>query len=122
MRSAIGAAVLFACAAHADEQPAAPAAKPLDLRLGDIRRYVPPEMLEEPLADEQDEDDSRNVVVKGRRTPAEPPPEKRPVPQGIAAPFWAIRHPLKAWRVLVPDPNARASERPDPMPPPPKRY
>jgi hypothetical protein len=73
-----------------------------DLRAPDVRRVLPAP------------DDT--VVVESRRKAPPPDPEKKPVPVAIAAPFWALRHPTKAWRIFVPDPNATPSGPPDPVP------
>ena len=90
---------------------AAPAARrPLDLRAPDVRRLLPAEQWRYPLSD----DDS--VTVESRRNAPPPDPQKREVPGGIVAPFWALRHPTKAWRILAPDPNAQAAGPPDPVP------
>ena len=40
------------------------------------------------------------------------------VPNEIIAPFWALAHPLQAWKVFLPDPNAPALGKPDVVPPP----
>jgi hypothetical protein len=81
---------------------AAPAVlpRPLDLRLPNPRRFIPPEQLNEPWTEELDE-----VLIRPRRQPPDLP-ERRAVPQGLAGLFWAARRPTQAWRLLVPDPNA----------------
>ncbi len=97
-----------------DAVPAAPAkAAPLDLRIGDIRRYVPNEILDTPIEEQLEE-----IIVNGER-PA-PLPEQRVVPQGLGALFYAAAHPTQAWRILLPDPNYVAPERSedDPREPP----
>lgn len=91
------------------------ARKSLDLQPRNLERYFTRAQLDEPL---QDPDDPDAVVVEGRRTDVPPDPEKQPVPGGIAAPFWALRHPTKAWRLFVPDPNAAPAGPPaEPVPP-----
>ena len=75
----------------------------LDLRLGDIRRYVPEREWSAPLP-EQLED----VEVIGRGTPDMV--ETRPVPMGLGALFFAARHPTQIWRIFVPDPNFELPE------------
>lgn len=87
-----------------------PRRKPLDLRAPDVRRIVSAAALREPLPTDGDE-----VTIESRRAPV-PDPATPAVPGGIAAPFWAIRHPTQAWRILAPVPNARAAQRPDPVP------
>lgn len=92
-----------------------PGGPPLDLRLGDLRRYVPPEALYAPWTDELDE-----VLVRSHRRPPDLP-ERRAVPQGLGGLFWAARRPTESWRLFVPDPNAAAvppRSPDDPQPPP----
>ena len=114
-------------AAKADEREIAPAARPpdslasqpgpvmlpppmlepgqvLDLRLGDIRRYVPVREWSAPLP-EQLED----VEVIGRHGTPDMV-ETRPVPMGLGALFFAARHPTQIWRIFVPDPNFELPE------------
>jgi len=76
----------------------------LDLRLGDIRRYVPQREWSAPLP-EQLED----VEVVGRRGTPDMV-ETRPVPMGLGALFFAARHPTQIWRIFVPDPNFQLPE------------
>lgn len=88
---------------------------PLDLRLGDLRRYVPPEELHAPWTADLDE-----VLVQSRRRSPDLP-ERRAVPQGLGGLFWAARRPTESWRLFVPDPNAAAvppRSPDDPQPPP----
>ena len=101
--------LLLAPAAFA--QSAGPPRKPLDLRAPDVRRVLPAEQWRYPLPAPED-----TVIVESRRKAPPPDAEKAPVPGGIAAPFWALRHPTKAWRIFVPDPNAAESGPPDPVP------
>ena len=87
----------------------------LDLRLGDLRRFVPAEVLHEPWTPELDE-----VVIRPRREPPDLP-ERRAVPQGLGGLWWAAQRPTQAWRLFVPDPNAAAvppRSPDDPQPPP----
>lgn len=96
-------------------QTAAPPAPKLDLRTGDLRRFVPPEDLYEPWTSDLDE-----VVIRPRRG-APDLPERRAVPQGLGGLWWAARRPTQSWRLFVPDPNASpaAPRSPDdPQPPP----
>ncbi len=91
---------------------AAPVARrPLDLRAPDVRRLLPAEQWRYPLPGDDD-----SVTIESRRNAPPPDPEKSEVPGGIVAPFWALRHPTKAWRIFVPDPNAKAAAPPDPVP------
>lgn len=77
---------------------------PLDLRIGDIRRYVPAEILDTPI-----EEDFEEIIVNGQRP--EPLPERRAVPQGLGALIYGVTNPLQAWRILAPDPNVVIPER-----------
>lgn len=90
-------------------QPAATTRAPLNLQVGDIRKYMMPN--EYRAAVNGPDADGADIVVQGER---EAPPLKsmQPIPGGIATPFWMMAHPLKAWRALLPDPNA-----PPPGPP-----
>jgi hypothetical protein len=94
--------------------------KPLDLRLTQaelrsiIRRYEARtgEILTAPVLDEEVE-----VTAPGPLAPM------RDVSQdvwgGVAAPFWAIRHPTQAWRILVPiPPKGEPTEAEPPVPDP----
>ncbi len=72
---------------------------PLDLRVGDVRSFLPPGQWAEPLPADIDE-----VIVRSRKK--EPDiPERKTVPQGLGGLFWAATRPTEAWRLLVPDPN-----------------
>ncbi len=85
--------------------PAPRGPTPLDLRLGDLRRYFTPAELQSPLPDMIGDE----IVVEGTHG-TEPDPSRAPIPVGLVAPFWAVTHPFSAWRVFVPDPNAIAAE------------
>ena len=102
----------------ADGVAALPAATPpvrLDLRPGDLRRFVPAETLHAPWTQELDE-----VVIRPRHEPPDLP-ERRAVPQGLGGLWWAAQRPTQSWRLFVPDPNAAAvppRSPDDPQPPP----
>jgi len=85
---------------------AAPPRRPLDLRLGDLRRYFTPEELQSPLPDLIADE----ILVEGVGG-AEASPAGPPIPVGLVAPYWAATHPLSAWRIFLPDPNAVATPR-----------
>ena len=95
---------------------ASSAAPKLDLRLGDLRGFVPSEELYAPWTTELDE-----VVIRPRREPPDLP-ERRAVPQGLGGLWWAAQRPTQAWRLFVPDPNAldtiplRSPDEPQPPP------
>ncbi|MFN5011877.1 MAG: hypothetical protein ACK5F5_11785 [Gammaproteobacteria bacterium] len=101
-------------------QPVAPAAVSaaaprLDLRLGDLRRFVSAEDLYAPWTTDLDE-----VVIRPRREPPDLP-ERRAVPTGLGGLVWGVRNPIQSWRLFVPDPNASAAaprSPADPQPPP----
>ena len=95
--------------------PSASAAKaatsnPLDLRVGDVRRYMMPSEYRAVLG--APDADADTVVVEGKRELL-PMKSERPVPGGLIAPFWALAHPLQSWRIFVPDlKNQPAQDRP----------
>jgi hypothetical protein len=97
------------------ETPKPEARKPLDLRIGDIRRYMMPDEYREAL--NAANADENTVVVEGNRELLAMKSD-RPVPNAIMAPFWAIAHPLQSWRILVPDLKRPPPGPPDVVPPP----
>lgn len=90
-----------------------PQKKLLDLRVGQLRRYLLPGDAAKLQADRPPLHSIETVIVEGNRDKI-PDRLKKPIPGG---PFGAIIHsvtnPTQAWRVLAPDPNA-------PPPPPPR--
>ena len=89
-----------------DPKTRAVAQKPLDLRVGDVRKYMMPNEFQ--AAVNAPDADKYAIVVEGNR----PPPELkslRAVPMGLGALFWSFRHPSGAWRIFVPDVNAPPS-------------
>ncbi len=107
-----GAAILSGTAAAA-ESVAKPAAK-LDLRLGDLRRFVDPADLYTPLPRDLDE-----IIIRSRPLPADIP-EQRILPKGLGGLWWGAKNPTQAWRLLAPDPNEvlRPRNPDDPKEPP----
>jgi hypothetical protein len=94
-----------AAAATARPRTEVPAtAGPLDLRLGDLTRFLDSGQFTLPLPEELEE-----IIVNGRRP--EPLPEHKVIPTGLAALAYAVRHPTKAWRIFVPDPNVMIADR-----------
>ena len=95
------------------------AAKPLNLRVGDIRSYMLPDEYSEALG--APDADSNTVIVEGKRELL-PMKSEQAVPGGLIAPFWAIAHPLQSWRIFVPDVQNAPKDHPrDPdekIPPP----
>jgi len=72
---------------------------PLDLRVGDIRGFLPPSQWAEPLPADIDE-----VIIRSRKK--EPDiPERKAVPHGLGGLVWAAPRPTEAWRLLIPDPS-----------------
>ena len=76
------------------------ASAPLDLRLGDIRKFIPTEELDTPLDAAIDEVVVRSPRVRSRL------PERMPIPRGLGGLGWLLDHPTQFWRLFVPDPNA----------------
>jgi hypothetical protein len=107
-----------AAAAPASAHTAGPVAKPrpakpLNLRIGDVRKYMMPNEFSAALA--APDADSDTVVVEAHRELL-PMKFEQPVPGGIIAPFWALAHPLQSWRIFVPDLNMKPVEE-DPRDP-----
>lgn len=131
----IGGAFLICTSALADEpkgaapvDPVAPASdkaasepeplpKVLDLRVGDIRKYMTPEEFRALLAGREEE---RNTVVVQANVPLLPVKSDQPIPSGmpLLPLWWAVTNPTQSWRILVPDLNAPPSGPPDKIPPP----
>jgi hypothetical protein len=118
---AVGVALLLSAATQAADPPkrVAPpptASKPLNLKIGDIRKYMTPQ---EYLAAINTADaDRSDIVVEGAR--ATPKLEsERPVPGGLGSLWYAARNPAHSWRIFLPDVNAPAAGPVyDPVPPP----
>ena len=95
------------------------ARKPLDLRVGDVRKYMMPNDYRAVLAAPDAEKDT--VVVEGRRELL-PVESEKPIPVGPLMPlWWGLTHPTQSWRIFLPDLN-RPEEGPrepeDKVPPP----
>jgi hypothetical protein len=130
-RAGLGVALLVCAAAEAAEPaavaPAAPSAppasipkaavtKPLDLRIGNVRRYMPPEEYRAALG--APDADKNTVVVEAQRELL-PVKYERPIPPGLLmAPIWALMNPKESWRILLPDINHAPIPPPDVVPPP----
>jgi len=114
--------VLLLCAATAAADPPKPAAtraavsKPLNLKIGDIRKYMTPnEYLAAISAPDADKTD---IVVEGERA-APKLKSELPVPGGFGSLWYAATNPLQSWRILLPNVNAPAAEPVyDVVPPP----
>ncbi len=95
-----------------------PAPKRLDLRIGDVRKYMMPNEFHAAIS--APDADQNTVIVEGSRELL-PVKSDRSVPAGIVAPFWALLNPLQSWRILVPDlkrPEEGPREPADKVPPP----
>jgi hypothetical protein len=91
--------------------------KPLDLRIGDLRKYMTPEEFRA-LSVPPDES---NTVVVNADAPLVPMKSELDVPGGLIAPFWALAHPTQAWRLFLPDARVDITKIPPPdnkIPPP----
>lgn len=110
--------VLLLCAAAHAADPPAPAGKavkpsaakparsaPLNLRIGDVRRYLTPADFQAAL--NAPDADANSVVVEGTRQAA-PLQSQNAVPGGLASLWYALRKPTQSWRILLPDVNAPA--------------
>jgi hypothetical protein len=135
MKSGIAWAItLMLCAATRADQPPAPHApntqapasatpqrgtpppKTLDLRIGDVRKYMMPNEYRAAL--NVPDADKTTVIVQGERAVA-PLQSERPQPVGLGAVYSLFRHPTSAWRLFVPDTSAYAPQPgpPDVVPP-----
>lgn len=128
--SALGVTLIICAAAEAVEpaavvpvsQTVPPAAiakpavtKPLELRIGNVRRYMPPEEYRASLGAP---DAEKNTVLVEGRSELLPVKYEQPIPVAPIAPFWAIFHPLQSWKIFVPDFNRPDPGPPDVVPPP----
>ena len=90
--------------------------KPLDLRIGDVRKYMMPNEYRAAL-DEPDAE--RNTVVVEAQRELLPVQYEKPIPVGPLVPlFWGLMHPTQSWRILLPDLNRAPDGPPDVVPPP----
>jgi hypothetical protein len=103
-------------ATNAPHRDATTASKPMDLRIGDIRKYMTPNEYHAAL--NAADADKSTVIVEGARAVA-PLQSERPQPVGLGAVYSLFRHPTSAWRLFVPDTSAYAPQPgpPDVVPP-----
>jgi hypothetical protein len=95
---------------------AAKPAKPLDLRVGNIRKYMMPKDYRAAL--QAPEPDADAVVVEGQRVLV-PMREVEDVPLGLGSLWYAAKDPKNAWRLFAPVVNAPDTRPPlDKIPPP----
>jgi hypothetical protein len=93
---------------------AVPERKSLDLRVGDIRKYMMPRDYEAALG--QPDADKNTIVVEGQRELV-PMQMIEDVPPGLMSLWYAAKNPLNSWRLLAPMVNA-PEIKPSPIPPP----
>ncbi|MEJ0086129.1 MAG: hypothetical protein WDO72_10625 [Pseudomonadota bacterium] len=107
----MGFALLLCAVAQAADPPkppvVLPAAKPLALKIGDIRKYMTPQ--EYLAAINAPDADKTEVVVEGARVTPKLKSEL-PVPGGLGSLWYAARNPLRSWRIFLPDLNAPPAE------------
>ncbi len=90
--------------------------KPLDLRVGDVRRYMMPSEYRAVLGAP---DAEKNTVVVEARRELLPVEYEKPIPVGPLMPlWWGLTHPTQSWRIFLPDLNRPADGPPDVVPPP----
>ena len=100
-----GVSVALAQPSSADPYGGTITSAPLDLRLGDIRKFIPTEELDAPLDAAIDEVVVRSPRVRSRL------PERMPIPRGVGGFGWLLDHPTQFWRLFVPDPNRAVPNR-----------
>src|SRR5688572_14973750 len=111
MKSMLGLAILMTSMVQAAEpssrtEPAkvkqsSPAPRPpLDLRVGDVRRYMLPDEYQANLTGREEE---RNTVVVEARVPLLPMEFEKPMPPGLAGLWHSVKHPSQAWRLFMPE-------------------
>jgi hypothetical protein len=104
-----------AAAATVPAKPPEPA-KPLDLRIGDIRKYMMPRDYQASL--KVPDAESNSVVVEGQRVLV-PMKTVEDVPPGLGSLWYAAKDPKNAWRLFAPVVNAPDTRPPlDKIPPP----
>lgn len=97
------------------KQDTAPPAKPLDLRVGDVRKYMMPRDFQALVR--APEPDANTVVVEGQRDLA-PMRMVEDVPMGLASLWYAAKDPKNAWRLLAPSVTFKDGPTTDKVPPP----
>jgi len=100
-------------------RPASPATasarKPLDLRVGDVRKYMMPrDFLVSVRAPDAD---SNTVVVEGQREVV-PMRMVEDVPMGLGSLWYSVKDPKNAWRMLAPAITFKDGPPVDKVPPP----
>ena len=90
--------------------------KPLDLRIGDVRKYMMPNEFRAAL---DAPDAEKNTIVVEAQRELLPVQYEKPIPVGPLVPlFWGLMHPTQSWRILLPDLNRAPDGPPEVVPPP----
>ena len=90
--------------------------KPLDLRIGDVRKYMMPNEFRAAL---DAPDAEKNTIVVEAQRELLPVQYEKPIPVGPLMPlFWGLMHPTQSWRILLPDLNRAPDGPPEVVPPP----
>jgi hypothetical protein len=97
------------------QSAAAEPAKRLDLRIGDVRKYMMPRDFQAAL--KAPDADANTVVVEGQRYLA-PMRQVEDVPMGLASLWYAAKDPKNAWRLLAPAVGVQDGPTVDKVPPP----
>ena len=92
-----------------------PAAKPLDLRIGDVHKYMMARDFQTALR--TPDADSLTVVVEGQRELA-PMKQVEDVPMGLASLWYSAKDPKNAWRMFAPVVHLNDEPPVDKVPPP----
>ena len=92
-----------------------PPAKPLDLRVGDVRKYMMPREFQSALGAPDAE--ANTVIVQGQREVV-PMRMVEDVPGGLAALWYGVKDPKNAWRIFAPVVNFKDGPTVDKVPPP----
>ena len=91
-------------------------AKPLDLRVGDVRSYMMPNEYRAALGAP---DAEKNTVVVEAKRELLPVEYEEPIPTWPLGPlWWGLKNPAQSWRIVLPDINRPEDGPPDPIPPP----
>ena len=93
----------------------AEARKPLDLRVGDVRKYMMPRDFQAILR--APDADANTVVVEGQREVV-PMRMVEDVPMGLASLWYSAKDPKNAWRLLAPAVTFKDGPTVDKVPPP----
>jgi hypothetical protein len=109
------AATTTASAPVADKSSRAPPTKPLDLRIGDVRKYMMPRDFQAAL--HTPDADADTVVVQGQREVV-PMRMVEDVPMGLASLWYSAKDPKNAWRMLAPAVTFKDGPTVDKVPPP----